>query len=76
MELQHLSNYTGITGCIGLIGNLERGYDPVANFSGLIGTDILTLGGKLAIDISTREFRKMNVGFSLNTSFLVASVTM
>ncbi|XP_054792976.1 mitochondrial outer membrane protein porin of 36 kDa-like [Prosopis cineraria] len=76
VELQYLSNYTGITGCIGLIGNLERGYDPVVNFSGLIGTDILSLGTKLAYDISTREFRKMNVGFSFNTAFLVASMTM
>ena len=71
-----MNNYTGITGCIGLIGDLERGYEPVVNFSGLIGTDILSLGAKLSYDISTKEFRKMNLGFSFNTPFLVTSMTM
>ncbi|KAK7265770.1 hypothetical protein RJT34_33393 [Clitoria ternatea] len=76
VELQHLSNYTGITGCIGLLGNLERGYDPVVNFSGLVGTDIVSLGANVAFDFPSRTISKLNAGLSLNTAFLVASLTM
>ncbi|BAT76607.1 mitochondrial outer membrane protein porin 1-like [Vigna umbellata] len=75
VELQHLTNYTGITGCIGLEGNLERGYDPVLNLSGLVGTNILSLGANVALDIPTRTFSNLNAGLSLNTPFLVASLT-
>ncbi|KHN48663.1 Mitochondrial outer membrane protein porin 1 isoform B [Glycine soja] len=76
VELQHLSNYTGITGCIGLEGNLEKGYDPVLNLSGLVGTNILSLGGNVALDLPTRTISKLNAGLGLNTDFLVASLTM
>ncbi|KAF7806168.1 mitochondrial outer membrane protein porin 1 [Senna tora] len=76
VELQHLSNYTGITGCIGLIGKVDGGYEPVVNFSGLIGTNILSLGANVAFDISSREIKTINTGFSLNTDFFVASMTM
>lgn len=76
MELQYLNNYTGITGCIGLLGNLESGYDPVVNFSGLIGTSILSLGANVAFNMSTREIRKLNAGLSFNTAFLVASMSL
>ncbi|XP_027333181.1 mitochondrial outer membrane protein porin 1-like isoform X2 [Abrus precatorius] len=76
VELQHLTNYTGITGCIGLIGNLERGYDPIVKFSGLVGTNILSLGGNVAFDLPTRTINKLNAGLSLNTPFLVASLTL
>ncbi|XP_061346662.1 mitochondrial outer membrane protein porin 1-like [Gastrolobium bilobum] len=77
VELQYLNNYTGITGCIGLLGNPERGgYDPVANFSGLIGTSILSLGANVAFDISSRTISKLNAGLSFNSAFLIASLTL
>jgi len=71
-----LTNYTGLTGCIGLEGNVEKGYAPVLNMSGLVGTNILSLGGNVALDIPTRSFSNMNAGVGLNTPFLVASLTM
>ncbi|KAK7330392.1 hypothetical protein VNO77_24586 [Canavalia gladiata] len=76
VELQYMSNYTGLTGCIGLAGNLERGFDPIANFSGLVGTNILSLGANVALDIPSRTISNLNAGLSLNTDFLVASLTM
>lgn len=76
MELQYLNNYTGITGCIGLLGNQEGGYEPVVNFSGLIGTGILSMGANVAFDISTRTVNKLNAGFSFNSAFLAASLTL
>ncbi|TKY55121.1 Mitochondrial outer membrane protein porin 1 [Spatholobus suberectus] len=76
VELHHLTNYTGITGCIGLEGNLEKGYDPVVNLSGLVGTNIVSLGANVAFDIPTRTINKLNAGLGLNTPFLVASLTM
>ncbi|KAK7388977.1 hypothetical protein VNO78_23808 [Psophocarpus tetragonolobus] len=76
VELQHLTNYTGITGCIGLEGNLEKGFDPGVNLSGLIGTNILSLGAHVAFDLPTRTISKLNAGLGLNTPFLVASMTM
>ncbi|KAI4336038.1 hypothetical protein L6164_014614 [Bauhinia variegata] len=76
VELQYLNDYTGITGCIGLLGHPEKGYDPVLNLSGLIGTSILSLGTNLAFNMSTRTFNKFNAGLSFNSAFLIASLTM
>ncbi|KAI4343837.1 hypothetical protein L6164_011141 [Bauhinia variegata] len=76
VELQYLNDFTGITGCIGLIGNPLKGYDPVVNLSGLIGTRILSLGTNLAFNISTRTFNKLSAGLSFNSAFLAASLTM
>ncbi|KAJ1378446.1 Porin domain superfamily [Sesbania bispinosa] len=76
VELQYLNKFIGMTGCIGLVGNTEGGYDPVVSCSGLIGTRILSLGANVALDIPTRSISKLNAGFSFNSAFLVASLTL
>jgi len=77
LELRHLSRFSGFSASIGLLGDAEKGYSPVGNLSGLIGTRILSLGANLAYDLSaTRTTNNLNAGFSLNTPYLVASVTL
>ncbi|TKY73421.1 Mitochondrial outer membrane protein porin 1 [Spatholobus suberectus] len=79
LELQHFNKFSGFTGSIGLLGDPEKGYNPVANISGLIGTRILTLGANLAYDLSDRSYRtpnNLNAGLSLNSPYLVAAVTL
>ncbi|ESW10205.1 hypothetical protein PHAVU_009G190000 [Phaseolus vulgaris] len=79
LELRHLSRFSGFSASIGLLGEAEKGYNPVANLSGLIGTRILNLGANLAYDLSgggTRTTNNLNAGLSLNSPYLVASVTL
>ncbi|BAT79603.1 hypothetical protein LR48_Vigan04g046300 [Vigna angularis] len=77
LELRHLSRFSGFSASIGLLGDEGKGYSPVANLSGLIGTRILSLGANLAYDISaTRTTNSLNTGLSLNSPYLVASVTL
>lgn len=76
VELQYLNRFTGITGCIGLLGNQDGAYDPVVKLSGLLGTSILSLGANVALHIPTRSITKLTAGFGLNTAFLEASLTL
>ncbi|RDX61442.1 Mitochondrial outer membrane protein porin 1, partial [Mucuna pruriens] len=76
VELQHLSKFSGFSGSIGLLGDPEKGYNPVANISGLIGTRILTLGAHLAYDLAARTTNDLNAGLSLISPYLVASLTL
>ncbi|XP_020232032.1 mitochondrial outer membrane protein porin 1 isoform X1 [Cajanus cajan] len=76
VELQHLNRFSGFSGSIGLLGDPEKGYNPVANITGLIGTRILTLGANLDYDLSRRETSNMNAGLSLNSPYLVATMTL
>ncbi|KAK7354202.1 hypothetical protein VNO80_19661 [Phaseolus coccineus] len=77
LELRHLSRFSGFSASIGLLGEAEKGYNPVANLSGLIGTRILSLGANFAYDLSgTRTTNNLNAGLSLNSPYLVASATL
>ncbi|CAL5198349.1 unnamed protein product [Lathyrus oleraceus] len=76
VELQYLNRFTGISGCIGLLGSEEGQYEPVLNFSGLLGTSILSLGANVAFHIPTRSITKLNAGFGFNSAFLEASLTL
>ncbi|GAU32821.1 hypothetical protein TSUD_208890 [Trifolium subterraneum] len=75
VELQYLNKFAGITGRIGLLGNEGGAYDPVVNFSGLLGTRIVSLGANVALHIPTRSITKLNAGFGFNSAFLEASLT-
>ncbi|KAK7411472.1 hypothetical protein VNO78_02905 [Psophocarpus tetragonolobus] len=78
LEVQHLNKFSGFSASIGLSGDTEKGYSPVANISGLIGTRILTMGANLAYDTleRSRTINNLNAGLSLNCPYLVASVTL
>ena len=78
MELEYLNGLAGISGGIGLIRNDTLGrFDPIANFSNVIGRDALfSLGTDLAFDISTGTFIKLKAGLSLNSDFVDASLSL
>uniref|UniRef100_A0A2N9H415 Uncharacterized protein n=1 Tax=Fagus sylvatica TaxID=28930 RepID=A0A2N9H415_FAGSY len=76
VELQYLQRYAGITGGFGLIANPLTGTSPLLNVSGVIGSDVLSLGTDLAFNISTRTLHKFNAGLSFSSDFLIASLTL
>ncbi|XP_030938831.1 mitochondrial outer membrane protein porin of 36 kDa-like [Quercus robur] len=76
VELQYLQKYVGITGGLGLIADPLTGISPLINFSGVLGSDFLSLGTDVAFDISTGTLNKLNAGLSISSDFLIASLTL
>jgi len=70
VELQYLHDYAGISTSVGLTAN------PVVNFSGVIGTNIVALGTDLSFDSKTGNFTKCNAGLSFSNADLIASLTL
>jgi len=70
VELQYLHDYAGISTSVGLTAN------PVVNFSGVIGTNIIALGTDLSFDSKTGNFTKCNAGLSFSNADLIASLTL
>jgi voltage-dependent anion channel protein 2 len=70
VELQYLHDYAGISTSVGLTAN------PVVNFSGVIGTNIVALGTDLSFDSKTGNFTKCNAGLSFSNADLIASFTL
>ncbi len=70
MELQYQHEYAGISTSIGLTAN------PIVNFSGVIGNNLVSLGTDLAFDTASGNFTKVNAGLSYTHSDLIASLTV
>ncbi|KAK2657979.1 hypothetical protein Ddye_011031 [Dipteronia dyeriana] len=70
VEIQYLHDYAGINTSIGLTAN------PIVNFSGVIGTNLLSLGTDLSFDTKTGNFTKCNTGLSFCNEDLIASLTL
>ena len=70
LELQYLHDYVGICTSIGLTAN------PIVNFSGVIGTNVLALGTGVTFDSKAGNFTKCNAGLSFSNADLVAALTM
>ncbi|GLT35394.1 hypothetical protein SLA2020_098510 [Shorea laevis] len=70
VELQYLHDYAGISTSVGLTAN------PIVNFSGVLGTNVLALGTDLSFDSKTGDFTKCNAGFSFTSDDLIASLTL
>ncbi|KAE8691557.1 putative auxin efflux carrier component 1b-like [Hibiscus syriacus] len=70
IELQYLHEYAGISSSIGLTAN------PVVNFSGVLGTNVLALGTDISFDTKTRNFTKCNTGLSFSNVDLIASLAL
>ncbi|KAK4799220.1 hypothetical protein SAY86_024585 [Trapa natans] len=70
VEVQYLHEYAGICSSIGLTAN------PVVNFSGVIGTNALTLGTDVSFDTKTGNFTKCNAGFSFSNADLIATLSL
>lgn len=70
VELQYLHDYAGISTSIGLTAN------PIVNFSGTLGNNVVALGTDLSFDTKTGNFTKCNAGLSFCNSDLIASLTV
>ncbi|XP_077252668.1 mitochondrial outer membrane protein porin of 34 kDa-like [Tasmannia lanceolata] len=69
-ELQYLYDYAGINTSIGLTAN------PIVNFSGVVGSNVLAVGGDVAFDTATGNFTKYNAGLSFSKADLIASLNL
>ena len=70
VELQYSNDYAGISASVGLTAN------PIVNFSGVLGTNVLALGTDVSFDTKTGDFTKYNAAFSFTNLDLVASLTL
>ncbi|KAI9153849.1 hypothetical protein LWI28_017427 [Acer negundo] len=70
VEIQYLHDYAGINTSIGLTAN------PIVNFSGVVGTNLLSLGTDLSFDTKSGNFTKCNAGLSFCNEDLIASLTL
>ncbi|GKU99394.1 hypothetical protein SLEP1_g12252 [Rubroshorea leprosula] len=70
LELQYQHEYSGISTSIGLTAN------PIVNFSGVVGNNVLSLGTDLSFDTATGNFNKCNAGLSFTHADLIASLNL
>ncbi|KAK3015283.1 hypothetical protein RJ639_006921 [Escallonia herrerae] len=70
LELQYLHDYAGISTSVGLTAN------PIVNFSGVVGTDAISLGTDVAFDTKAGTFTKCNAGLSFIQHDLIAALTL
>ncbi|KAK9698375.1 hypothetical protein RND81_08G100000 [Saponaria officinalis] len=70
LELQYLHDYAGLCTSVGLTAN------PIVNFSGVIGTNMLALGTDVSFDSKTGNFTKCNAGLSFTNADLIAALTL
>ncbi|PSS30443.1 Eukaryotic porin/Tom40 protein [Actinidia chinensis var. chinensis] len=70
LEVQYLHDYAGISSSIGLTAN------PIINFSGVVGTNVVGLGTDVSFDTKTGCFTKCNTGLSFCNADLIASLTV
>lgn len=70
LELQYLHEYAGVNTSIGLTAN------PIVNFSGVVGTNVASLGTDLSFDTKTGNFTKCNAGLSFSNADLIAAMTL
>ncbi|KAF9604231.1 hypothetical protein IFM89_004937 [Coptis chinensis] len=70
VELQYQHDYAGISTSVGLTAN------PILNFSGVIGTNVLAVGTDISFDTAARNLTKCNTGLTFSNSDLIAALTL
>ncbi|WCJ20812.1 Mitochondrial outer membrane porin [Euphorbia peplus] len=70
VELQYLHDYAAVSSSIGLTPN------PIVDFSGVIGSNLFSLGTEVSFDTKTGKFTKCNAGASYTNADLVAALTL
>ena len=70
MELQYLHEYAGISTSLGLTAS------PIVNFSGVVGSNLVSVGTDLSFDTASGNFTKYNAGMNFTHSDLIASLTL
>ncbi|XP_059295265.1 mitochondrial outer membrane protein porin of 34 kDa-like isoform X2 [Lycium ferocissimum] len=68
LELQYLHDFAGISTSIGLTEN------PIVSFSGLVGTNVLSLGTDVSFYTKLGTVSKCNAGLSFTKADLIASL--
>ncbi|KAJ6749146.1 PORIN/VOLTAGE-DEPENDENT ANION-SELECTIVE CHANNEL PROTEIN [Salix purpurea] len=81
VEVRFMQNYFGIASGVGVKAYQQgsfkgNGYNPIVNFSGVIGRTLFSLGTDISFDISTKTFDQFTAGLSFNGPFLIASLTL
>jgi voltage-dependent anion channel protein 2 len=70
LELQYLHDYAGVSSSVGLTAN------PVVNFSGVVGTDVVAIGTDVSFDTKEGTLTKFNAGLSFTNADLIAALTL
>lgn len=70
MELQYLHDYAGICTSVGLTAN------PIVNFSGVLGTNVLAVGTDVSFDTKAGAITKCNAGLSFTNADLITSLNL
>ncbi|KAB5545307.1 hypothetical protein DKX38_013419 [Salix brachista] len=70
VELQYQHEYAGVSTSLGLTAN------PIVNFSGVVGSNVVALGTDLSFDTATGNLTKYNAGLSYTNADLIASLTV
>ncbi|KAF5449704.1 hypothetical protein F2P56_030121 [Juglans regia] len=70
VELQYQHEYAGISTSLGLTAN------PIVNFSGVVGNNVVALGTDLSFDTTSGNFTKLNTGLSYTQTDLIAALTV
>ncbi|KAG8503135.1 hypothetical protein CXB51_000942 [Gossypium anomalum] len=70
IELQYLHEYARISSSIGLTAN------PIVNFSGVLGTNVLVLGIDISFDTKIENFTKCNTGLSFTNADLIVFLAL
>jgi voltage-dependent anion channel protein 2 len=70
LELQYLHDFAGVSSSVGLTAN------PIVNFSGVVGTDVVALGTDVSFDTKEGNFTKCNAGLSFTNADLIAALTL
>lgn len=81
VEVRFMQNYFGITSGVGVKAYQQgsfkgNGYNPIVNFSGVIGSTLFSLGTDISFDISAKTFDQFTAGLSFNSPFLITSLTL
>ncbi|PIA62522.1 hypothetical protein AQUCO_00200497v1 [Aquilegia coerulea] len=70
VELQYQNEYAGISTNVGMTPN------PIINFSGVLGNNVVALGTDVSYDSASGNLTKCNAGLSFTNADLVASVNL
>ncbi|XP_059292283.1 mitochondrial outer membrane protein porin of 34 kDa-like [Lycium ferocissimum] len=71
LEVEYLHDYAGISTSLGLLTA-----KPIVDFSGVVGTNLVSLGTDLSFDTNAGAITKCNAGFSFKNTDLIASLNL
>ncbi|CAK7322871.1 unnamed protein product [Dovyalis caffra] len=81
VEVRFTQNYFGIASGVGVKAYQQGSfkgnrYNPIVNFSGVIGSTLFSLGTDVTFDISTKTFDQFSAALSFNGPLLINTLTL